>query len=169
MLVKEIKMNPSIDLFEVMRYSHLDNHYSVILVPHDEWIFEMIESWFTSQGQVSMGIDNEDTRRLNHNPTIAGAYFAGRLAVVEHLARRRKKAGAIVIREIHPNYVIPLGVWQVREGVREALKKPPQKFDDFDSAMLSACLCMSLSKNELSQKSELYKGFKSQTKISDFA
>ena len=168
-LVKEIKVNPSIDLFEVTRYSHLDNHYSVILIPRDEWIFEMIESWFTSQGQVSTGADNEDARGLNHDPSIAGAYFAARLAVVEHLARRRKKAGAIVLREIHPNYVIPVGVWQIREGVREALKKPPQKFDDFNSAMSSACFCMSLSKNELTQKSKLCKSFKSQTKISDFA
>jgi DNA repair protein NreA len=168
-LVKEIKMNPSIDQFEVTRYSHLDNHYSVILIPHDEWIFEMIESWFTSQGQVAIGADNEDARGLNHDPSIAGAYFAARLAVVEHLARRRKKAGAIVLREIHPNYVIPVGVWQIREGVREALKKPPQKFDDFNSAMSSACFCMSLSKNELAQKSKLCKSFKSQTKISDFA
>jgi hypothetical protein len=168
-LVKEIKMNPTIDLFEVTRYSHLDNHYSVILIPHDGWIFEMIESWFTSQGQVAVGTDIEDARGLNHNPTIAGAYFAARLAVVEHLARRRKKAGAIVLREIHPNYVIPVGVWQIREGVREALKKPPHEFEDFDSAMSHACFCMSLSKNELGQKSELYKNFKSQTKISDFA
>jgi DNA repair protein NreA len=167
-LVKEIKMNPTIDLFEVTRYSHLDNHYSVILIPHDGWIFEMIESWFTSQGQVAIGTDIEDARGLNHNPTIAGAYFAARLAVVEHLARRRKKAGAIVLREIHPNYVIPVGVWQIREGVREALKKPPQKFEDFDSAMSHACFCMSLSKNELAQKSELCKNFKSQMKISDF-
>ena len=167
-LVKEIKRNPTIDLFEVTRYSHLDNHYSVILIPHDEWIFEMIESWFTSQGQVAIGTDNEDARGLNHNPAIAGAYFAARLAVVEHLARRRKKAGAIVLREIHPSYVIPVGVWQIREGVREALKKPPQKFEDFDSAMSSACFCMSLSKNEFAQKSELSKSFKSQTKISDF-
>ncbi len=167
-LVKEIKMNTTIDLFEVTQYSHLDNHYSVILIPHDEWIFEMIESWFTSQGQVAIGTENEDARGLNHDPSIAGAYFAARLAVVEHLARRRKKAGAIVLREIHPNYVIPVGVWQIREGVREALKKSPQKFEDFESAMSSACLGMSLSENELVQKSDLCKSFKSQTKISDF-
>src|SRR5918996_2093123 len=169
MLVKEIAMNPTIDLFEVSRYSHLANYYSVILIPHDGWIFEMIESWFTSQGQVAIGTDIEDARGLNHNPTIAGAYFAARLAVVEHLAHRRKKAGAIVLREIHPNYVIPVGVWQIREGVREALKKPPQKFERFDSAMLFACSCMSLSKKEVIQKSRLWKSFKSQTKISDFA
>jgi DNA repair protein NreA len=168
-LVEEIKINPTIDQFEVTRYSHLDNHYSVILIPNDEWIFEMIESWFTGQGRVAIGTDNEDARGLNHNPTIAGAYFAARLAVVEHLAHRRKKAGAIVLREIHPNYVIPVGVWQIREGVREALKRLPQKFEDFNSALASASFCMSLSKNELAQKSKLCKSLKNQTKIDDFA
>lgn len=169
MLVKEIEMKPSIDLFEVNRYSHLANYYSVILIPDDMWNFEMIESWFTSQGQMATGIDNEDERALNHNPTIAGAYFAARLAVAEQLARRHKKAAAIVLREIHPKYVIPLGVWQIRQGVREALKKPPQKFERFDDAMSFACSHMSLSKNEVAQKSWLWKSFKNQTKISDFA
>lgn len=169
MLVKEIGMNPTIDLFEVTRYSHLANYYSIILIPNDRWIFEMIESWFTSRGQVATGADNEDERGLNHNPTIAGAYFAARLAVAEHLARRHKKAGAIVLREIHPNYVMPLGVWQIREGVREALKNPPQKFERFDHAMSFACSYMSVSDNEMVQKSRLWKSFKSQTKISDFA
>lgn len=169
MLVKEIGMNPTIDLFEVTRYSHLANYYSIILIPNDRWIFEMIESWFTSRGQVATGADNEDERGLNHNPTIAGAYFAARLAVAEHLARRHKKAGAIVLREIHPNYVMPLGVWQIREGVREALKNPPQKFERFDHAMSFACSYMSVSKNEIVQKSWLWKSFKGQTKISDFA
>jgi DNA repair protein NreA len=169
MLVKEIGMNPTIDLFEVARYSHLANYYSIILIPDDRWIFEMIESWFTSRGQVATGADSEDERGLNHNPTIAGAYFAARLAVAEHLARRNKKAGAIVLREIHPNYVMPLGVWQIREGVREALKNPPQKFERFDHAMSFACSYMSLSKNEMVQKSRLWKSFKGQTKISDFA
>lgn len=169
MLVKEIAMNPTIDLFEVTRYSHLANYYSIILIPNHGWIFEMIESWFTSRGQVATGADNEDERGLNHNPTIAGAYFAARLAVAEHLARRHKKAGAIVLREIHPNYVMPLGVWQIREGVREALKNPPQKFERFDHAMSFACSYMSVSKNEIVQKSWLWKSFKGQTKISDFA
>jgi DNA repair protein NreA len=169
MLVKEIKMNPTIDLFEVTKYSHLANYYSVILIPSDMWSFEMIESWFTSRGQMATGSDNEDARALNHNPTIAGAYFAARLAVAEQLARRHKRAAAIVLREIHPKYVMPLGVWQIRQGVREALKKPPQKFERFDDAISFACSYMSMSKNEVVQKSWLWKSFKNQTKISDFA
>jgi len=133
------------------------------------WSFEMIESWFTSRGQMATGSDNEDARALNHNPTIAGAYFAARLAVAEQLARRHKRAAAIVLREIHPKYVMPLGVWQIRQGVREALKKPPQKFERFHDAISFACSYMSMSKNEVVQKSWLWKSFKSQTKISDFA
>lgn len=169
MLVKEIEMNPTIDLFEVTRYSHLANYYLVILIPADMWSFEMIESWFTSRGQMATESDNEDARAPNHNPTIAGAYFAARLAVAEQLARRHKKAAAIVLREIHPQYIMPLGVWQIRQGVREALKRPPQKFERFDEAISFACSYMSLSKNEVIQKSWLWKSFKYQTKISDFA
>ena len=169
MLVKEIEMNPTIDLFEVTRYSHLANYYLVILIPADMWSFEMIESWFTSRGQMATESDNEDARAPNHNPTIAGAYFAARLAVAEQLARRHKKAAAIVLREIHPQYIMPLGVWQIRQGVREALKRPPQEFERFDEAISFACSYMSLSKNEVIQKSWLWKSFKYQTKISDFA
>jgi DNA repair protein NreA len=169
MLVKEIEMNPTIDLFEVNRYSHLANYYLVILIPADMWSFEMIESWFTSRGQMATESDNEDARAPNHNPTIAGAYFAARLAVAEQLARRHKKAAAIVLREIHPQYIMPLGVWQIRQGVQEALKRPPQKFERFDEAISFACSYMSLSKNEVIQKSWLWKSFKYQTKISDFA
>ena len=168
MLVKENGINPTIDLFEVTQYSHLGNRYSVILIPDDVWTFEMMECWFASSGRMATGADYEDARGLNHKPTIAGAYFAARLAVVEHLARRHKKAAALVLREIHPEYLMPLGVWQIREGVREALKKPPQKFECLDRALSFACSYMSVSKNEVIQQSRLWKLFKSQTKISDF-
>lgn len=169
MLVKEIEMYPAIGLFEVTQYSHLANYYSVILIPDDVWSFEMMECWFANSGQMATGFDYEDAMGLNHNPTIAGAYFAARLAVVEHLARRRKKAAALVLREIHPEYVMPLGVWQIREGVRQALKRQPQHFECLDRALSFACSSMSVSKNEVTQKSRLWKVFTSQRKISDFA
>ncbi|MEW6604945.1 MAG: hypothetical protein AB1351_09715 [Thermoproteota archaeon] len=167
-IVKENVANPSIDLFEVTQYSHLANHYSVVLIPDDVWSFEMIESWFTSNGQIATGSDYEDAGGIDHYPTIAGAYFAARLAVTEHLARRRRKAAALVLREIHPEYVMPLGVWQIREGVREALKKPAQKFESFDQALSFACEGMSLSRQEVAQESRLWRTLKSQTRITDF-
>jgi DNA repair protein NreA len=169
-LVKENEINQAIvDLFEVTQYSHLANNYSVILVPDDVWSFEMIESWFTNSGQIATGSDYEDARGLDHYPSIAGAYFAARLAVAEHLSRRRRKAAALVLREIHPEYVMPVGVWQIREGVREALKKPSAKFETFDSALAHASASMSLSRQEIAHKSRLWRSAKSQTRITDFA
>jgi DNA repair protein NreA len=168
-LAKENDSNSAIDLFEVTQYSHLANYYSVVLIPDDVWSFEMIESWFTSSGQIATGSDYEDARGLDHYPTIAGAYFAGRLAVAEHLARRRRKAAALVLREIHPEYVMPLGVWQIREGVREALKKPPQKFESIEQTISFASAGMSVSRQEIARKSRLLHAFKNQTRITDFA
>ena len=168
-LAKKNEANPSIDLFEIMQYSHLANYYSIILIPDDVWSFEMIESWFTGNGQIATGADYEDARGLDHYPTIAGAYFAARLAVAEHLARRRRKAAAIVLREIHPEYVMPLGVWQIREGVREALKKPSQQFENLEQAILFASAGMSLSAQELARKSKLWQALKNHVRITDFA
>jgi hypothetical protein len=168
-LARENEANSSIDLFEVTQYSHLANYYSVILIPDDVWSFEMIESWFTSSGQIATGADFEDARGLDHYPTIAGAYFAARLAVAEHLARRRRKAAALVLREIHPEYVMPLGVWQIREGVREALKNPAQKFENLEQAISFASAGMSVSPQEIARKSLLWQAFKNQTRITDFA
>ena len=168
-LAKKNEANPSIDLFEIMQYSHLANYYSIILIPDDVWSFEMIESWFTGNGQIATGADYEDARGLDHYPTIAGAYFAARLAVAEHLARRGRKAAAIVLREIHPEYVMPLGVWQIREGVREALKKPSQQFENLEQAILFASAGMSLSGQEIARKSKLWHALKNHARITDFA
>jgi len=163
------EISPSVDLFEVMHYSHLANYYTVVLIPNSEWSFEMIEWWFSGSGQIAIGLDHEDARGLDHYPTIAGAYFAARLAVAEHLVHRRRKAAVLVLREIHPEYVIPLGVWQIREGVREALKKPPQKFESFDDAIAFASGRMSLSKEEILQKSHVWQELRNQTRMTDFA
>jgi len=167
-LAKKIEANSIIDYFEVTRYSHLANDYSVILIPEEVWRFEMLESWFSTTGQISRSGDYEYARKFQHNPTIAGSFFASRLAVAEHLAHRQKRAAAIVLREIHPEYVIPLGVWQIREGVRESLKRPPQKFETLDCALSYACSNMSTSKNEVERQSRLWRVLKTQTRISDF-
>ncbi len=167
-LVKQNDSNAEISLFEVRQFSHLGNYYSVILVPDSIWSFEMIESWYAGDGKMSVGADYEDARGLDHYPSIAGAYFAARLAVAEHLSRRNRKAAALVLREIHPEYVMPVGVWQIREGVREAMKNQASNFDTLDKAMTFACSTMSQSKIEMTRHSQLCKSLKSQTRITDF-
>lgn len=167
-LVKQNETNAEISLYEVRQFSHLGNYYSVILVPDGVWSFEMIESWYAGDGKMAVGSDYEDARGLDHYPSIAGAYFAARLAVAEHLSHRHRKAAALVLREIHPEYVMPVGVWQIREGVREALKCQPSNFDSLEKALGFACSTMSQSKAEIARHSQLCRSLKSQTRITDF-
>jgi hypothetical protein len=141
----------------------------VILIPDDVWSFEMIESWFNSDGTMGMGSDYEDANGLHHYPTIAGAYFAARLAVAEHLLKRRRKAAALVLREIYPDYAMPLGVWQIREGVREAMKNAASVFESIDDAVSFASAHLTVSKDEIRQRSDAWKNMRSQNRITDYA
>ena len=60
---------------------------------------------------------------LDHYPRIAGAYFAAKLGILEYLtSSKKRKCSVLVLREIRPEYLVPLGVWQIREGIRDALR-----------------------------------------------
>ena len=161
-LIKEIETFPTIDFFKVYKYSHLDNYYSLILIPDDVWSFEMQEGWFDNNGNLGVGIDFENANGLDHYPSIAGAYFAARLSVAEHLFKRRHKAAALILREIRPEYVTPVGVWQVREGIRQALNGDAKQFDNFERALSFACVNLSVSKNEWMRNSKIYSAMREQ-------
>jgi DNA repair protein NreA len=167
-LIKSLVSNAQIDFFEVYNYSHLGNYYSIILIPDDVWSFEMKEVWFDNNGNLGMGLDFEDARGLDHYPSIAGAYFAARLGVTEHLSKRRRKAAAFILREIHSDYVMPVGVWQVREGIREALKTEKRQFESFEKALSFACMNLSASKEEWIRDSKTFEHKKKQLRMTDF-
>jgi DNA repair protein NreA len=162
----------TIDFFEVYRYYHLGNYYSIMLIPDNVWSFEMQEIWFDNNGNLGIGVDFENAKGLDHYPSIAGAYFAARLGVTEHLSKTRKKAAVLVLREIRPEYVMPVGVWQIREGIREALKGKgkgkKQHFDNFEQAMSVACANLSISKTEVISNSKMYKNVREQARITDY-
>ncbi len=145
-LTNEILDYSLIDSCKVFSYEHLGNLFSIILFPH-RWIYEMIEAWY-SNGILGFGSDHEDARGIDHPPAIAGAYFAAKLAVVEYLSKNKIQSGTIILREIRPEYAIPVGVWQIREGIRSALKKKPIIADSFNHAMFLASKMMSISKSE---------------------
>ena len=94
-LIKSIDIHSRVDFFEVYKYSHLGNYYSVILIPDDVWSFEMQEVWFDNNGNLGIGVDFEDANGLDHYPSIAGAYFAARLSVAEHLSEKKKESSSI--------------------------------------------------------------------------
>ncbi len=164
-LTSEILDYNLIDSCRVFSYEHLGNVFSVVLFPH-RWIYEMIEAWY-SNGILGFGSDSEDARGINHPPAIAGAYFAAKLGIVEYLSKKRIQAGVVILREIRPEYAIPVGVWQVREGIREAMKQKPAIADNFDHALLLASNKMSISKSEWLSHGNISKIIRQKT-LSDF-
>ena len=167
-LVGQIESCPTINFFEVYKYSHIGNHYSIILIPNDLWNYEMQEAWFDNNGNLGMTGDFEDANGLDHYPSVAGAYFAARLGVAEHLSNRGRKAAALVLREIYPEYVMPVGVWQIREGVREGLKRQGTQFDSFEKALYFACIESSVSVREWIGNSLIHKNITEQKRITEF-
>jgi hypothetical protein len=167
-LVSRIELYPAINFFEVHKYSHIGNYYSIILIPDDVWNFEMHEAWFDNNGNLGMAADFENAKGLDHYPSIAGSYFAARLGVAEYLFNRRRKARALVLREIRPEYIIPVGVWQIREGVREAFKGRRGEFDSLEKALDFACIGSSVSATEWIRNSLIYKDMTQQRRITEF-
>ncbi|HEY7696072.1 MAG TPA: hypothetical protein VH797_08255 [Nitrososphaeraceae archaeon] len=166
-LLKKIKNNTILDSYLVFTFNHLANYYSIIFIPDDVWNFEMIESWIDTNGKVHIGSDYESGKNIDHYPSIAGAYFAARLAVAEFLFKKRRMASVLILREIHPEYFVSLGVWQIREGIRESLKLKGKKFETFDSALKYGISKTSLSIREWIQNSSIIRNRK-QKRISDY-
>lgn len=168
-LIKKIETFPTIDRFIVYKYAHLGNYYSIILIPDDIWNFEMQEAWHdNSSGNLQVGVDFEDANGLDHYPSIAGAYFAARLAVAEYLFKARRKAAALVLREIRPEYVMPVGVWQIREGIRRAFEGHVKQIENFGEALSFASVNLSLSPDGWIRNSEMCKNRRKQVRITDF-
>ena len=164
-LKNEILDYSLIDSCKVFSFEHLGNLFSVILFPH-RWIYEMIEAWY-SDGVLGFGSDHENARGINHPPAIAGAYFAAKLSVVEYLSKHKIQSGVIILREIRPEYAIPVGVWQVREGIRQAMKANPIIADNFDHALALASKKMSVSYSEWLSHGNIGKLMRQKT-MSDF-
>ena len=145
-LVSEILEFDLIDSCRVFSHDHLGNMFSVILLPH-RWIFEMLEAWHDGNN-IGFGFDSEDARGIGHPPAIAGAYFAAKLGVAEYLTEKKIQAAVLVLREIKSEYAVPVGVWQIREAIRAAMKKEPYIAENFDDGTNFASNRMSVSKSE---------------------
>lgn len=165
-LVEKVLEFDLIDSILVFSYNHLGNFFVVILFP-SRWMFEMEEAWYDERGNVGFGSAFEDASGLKYYPETAGAHFASRLAVSEYLEKKKIQAGALVLREIRPEYAVPVGVWQVREGVRMALSQNPLHVTNFQEGLDIGCKSLSISKNEWLEKSKLRSAMR-QKSISDF-
>ena len=115
-----------------------------------------------------MGGDWEGYRGRTTYASIGGCYYAARLAVNETLNKERRQAGVVILREAHPGYIMPIGVWNVRESVRQALREPYQKFDTLDQALIQISKIMDISVQRWIRNSAVLKNQLYQKRLEDF-
>ncbi len=143
-LLRSVKNYPPIDKYEVYTYTYLDNVYEVVMSPRN-WEYESIEAWFPGTAWNENGAapaimgDHEPYEGRTTYASIGGCYYSCRLAAAEALQKIQRQAAVLVLREARPGYILPVGVWNVRESVRAALRTKPATFDTFQQALQYAC------------------------------
>ena len=172
-LIEKIKHRPTIDEYRVYGFRAYDNQYVAILLP-EPWRFEWIEAWFpnTTWNQFTtapyMIGDYEEYFGRTRYARVGGCYYSTRLAVGEALERERRQAAAVVLRETYPGFIMPLGVWNVRESIRELMRQPYERHETFRGAMDSALAKLVIPRARWMRESVLISRELTQTKISAY-
>jgi hypothetical protein len=174
----------TIDQTEVWYNEYMGNRYWVVLTP-GRWEFELVEMkapesvWNPVAESYYLSSASEGYEgRTGYVEETAGAYYASRLGVLEHLQERDRQAKCLVLREVTDEYWAPVGVWQVREGVRNAFERgagdasnprladQPAEAETFRDAVTAVAQQLPVSLNTLRRKSDMVAGLQSQ--ITDF-
>ena len=172
-LVAKVKTFPEINEYRVYESIYLDNVFEILMIPA-QWSYESMEAWYPGTvwnpagTNIAVFSDWENNSGRTTYAAIGGCYYSARLAICEQLQRERRQATAIVLREARPGYIMPVGVWQVRENVRNAMKQKPYQFNtlaqslQFISGRLEIPLQRWILQSQLLQKALF------QRKITDF-
>jgi len=172
-LLEEVKTFPWINEYRVYEHVALDNRWIVLMIP-SFWSYEQMEAWYPKTTWNPAGKDVwiiSDWEGFEGRSTYAltgGCYYSTRLAVCEHLVKEKRQAAVITFREIHPGYIMPVGVWHTRESIRAAVKKQPMKFNDLKEALNYISTKLEIPLRDWVRNSSLLKSLLYQKKILNF-
>jgi len=173
-LLDEVKTFPLISEYLLFEANYIGNYFEVLLLPHS-WMFEQLEmaipGGIWSRGEKEPNVINDYEfyfGRKNYAKNVAGAYYSGKLAVLEYLKKIRKQAAVLIVREIRPEYFSEVGVWKVRETIREAMSKKPLTFDSLEYALKRMDIILKIKSGIWARKSKIIEYLKKQKKIIDY-
>ena len=132
--LQDVKESDSLERVTVFEDVALDNRWLVMMFP-GAWSYELVEAWYPNttwnmdSKEIAIFSSSEFFSGRKTYAEIGGCYYAARLASSEYLDKIKKQARVVILRETHPGYIMPVGVWNVREHVRAALRKEPTYFD----------------------------------------
>lgn len=130
--LERVRALPELSEVWVYRLTALDNRWLIVLLP-GAYRYESIEAWYPNTlwnpnpTRIVMAGDHEGYRGRTTYASIGGCYYAARLATSEALLGLGRQSGVLVLREVHSGEILPLGVWNVREHVRAALRASPER------------------------------------------
>ncbi|HQB99655.1 MAG TPA: hypothetical protein PKX11_03780 [Methanospirillum sp.] len=168
-LYNQVKKFTTIDTWRVHEFSSLHNRYAVILTP-TSWQYEWTEAFIRVLGDEKVVFSDFEVKRPKiEYSSVGGCYYSCKMAVLEALERERKQAGVIVLREATEGYV-PLGVFNVRENVRNAMLTNGKEFESFKEAFAYASGNMTLEPEFFVRSGRLLRGLlrEQQARLSDF-
>jgi len=172
-LMEKVKQFPELSEYRVYESRYLDSVFEVLMIPA-RWSYETIEAWYpgTVWNQYGRNVflysDWEDHKGRTTYAEIGGCYYAARLAVCEKLVDEKRQATVIIFREAHPGYIMPVGVWNVRETVRNAMKQKPLVYNTLSEALKRVASQLRIPLKRWIQNSELLQNILFQRRITDF-
>ncbi|MGI0054206.1 MAG: Nre family DNA repair protein [Thermoplasmata archaeon] len=168
-----VRLLPELSEIEYVSYTALDNRWLLIFLP-GAYRYESIEAWYPNtlwnpnSAQVVMIGDHEGHRGRTTYASIGGCYYAARLATSEALLRRGRQAGVVVLREVHPGEILPLGVWNVREHVRAALVERPRTVATLDALAEVVASTFTIPAERWMHQSSLLYSARTQRRLEEF-
>jgi len=172
-LVAEVKTFPEINEYRVYESVYLDNVFEILMIPA-QWSYESMEAWYPgtvwNPNGTSTAIysDYEGNNGRTTYAQIGGCYYSARLAVCELLVKEKRQATVVVLREARPGYIMPVGVWQVRENVRNAMRQKPFLFKTLDDSLKFIAGRFEIPLRRWILQSEILKNGLFQKRITDF-
>ena len=139
---REVIKMPALPEYQVFCQTLYGNTLCFILIPSNDWRFEMLERWqkhsLWSEDQETIVVDGEKGLSKPKYSPIAGAYYSARLAVLEYLKSIGRCARVLCIRDISGEYWAPLGTWVIREAAHASLSSPADRVGTLGEALTSA-------------------------------
>jgi hypothetical protein len=172
-LREKVKTFPEINEYRVYESTYLDNVFEILMIPQ-QWSYESMEAWYPGTvwnpkgTNIAIFSDWEGNNGRTTYAQIGGCYYSARLAVCEQLVKERRQATVIVLREARPGYIMPIGVWQVRENVRNAMRHSPYFFRNLAESLQFIGSRFEIPLQRWITQSELLKRALFQKKITDF-
>ncbi len=172
-LREQVKTFPEINEYRVYESVYLDNVFEVLMIPA-QYSYESMEAWYPGTvwnpagKNVAIFSDWEGNNGRTTYAAIGGCYYSARLATCELLLKERRQATVIVLREARPGYIMPIGVWQVRENVRNAMRQKPLLFNTLAESLQHISTRFEIPLGRWIRQSELLKRALYQKKMSDF-